>query len=390
VTAKQRIPVMHLVDTLTAAGAERVAVNIVNHLPRDKYVPYLCTTRSDGPLDALVAADVIRLRLQRRSRFDFSAVLRLRKFLKVNKIRIVHAHSSSLVIARLATMGMSVAIVWHAHYGRYALENRRAFHYQIAGFRIAGAITVSQELAQWCSRRLRMADKSVWYLPNPVCLDSSASGAQVSDAMTLPGTKGARIVCVANFRTEKDHFTLLRAMVRVMRAVPEAHLLLAGKCNDREYLQSVQKEISKLSLTRNITLLGERSDIPAILRSCDIGVLSSASEGLPMSLLEYGAAGLPAVATEVGQCAEVLDHGKAGVLVPAGSMESLSVALISLLQSPQRRQTLGESFRSRVSEKYDSDRVIRKFCEVYTTILARQSGRARALNAEAVEGGALS
>src|SRR5579863_5854429 len=70
-------PTMHLIDTLAAAGAERVAVNIVNHLPRDRYIPYLCTTRSDGPLDALVAPDVIRLRLQRRSRFDLRAVIRL-------------------------------------------------------------------------------------------------------------------------------------------------------------------------------------------------------------------------------------------------------------------------------------------------------------------------
>src|SRR5271163_3758248 len=97
----QRIGVMNIIDTLVAAGAERVAVNIVNHLPRDKYVPYLCTTRADGPLDALVAADVGRLRLERASRFDFSAVMRLRRFIESNDIRIVHAHSSALFIARV-------------------------------------------------------------------------------------------------------------------------------------------------------------------------------------------------------------------------------------------------------------------------------------------------
>jgi hypothetical protein len=84
----QRVGAIHIIDTLAAAGAERVAVNIVNHLPRDKYVPYLCTTRSDGPFDALVASDVIRLRLQRKSRFDRAAVIRLRNFLRENNIRI--------------------------------------------------------------------------------------------------------------------------------------------------------------------------------------------------------------------------------------------------------------------------------------------------------------
>jgi glycosyltransferase involved in cell wall biosynthesis len=163
-------------------------------------------------------------------------------------------------------------------------------------------------------------------------------------------------------------------MVNVVRVIPGAHLLLVGKCNDAQYLQRVEKGISDLGLTGNITLLGERSDIPPILSACDIGVLSSTSEGLPMSLLEYGAAGLAAVATEVGQCAEVLDHGEAGVLVPAGSDERLSHTLVSLLQSPQRRKILGERFRNRVNEIYDSDRVISRFCEVYKTILARRDG----------------
>src|ERR1700731_414729 len=73
----RRIGAMHIIDTLVAAGAERVAVNIVNHLPREKYVPYLCTTRADGPLDAAVAPDVVRLRLERKSRFDCGAVIQL-------------------------------------------------------------------------------------------------------------------------------------------------------------------------------------------------------------------------------------------------------------------------------------------------------------------------
>src|SRR5271154_2133098 len=106
---------MHIIDTLAAAGAERVAVNIVNHLPREKYVPYLCTTRSDGPLDAAVAPDVVRLRLERKSRFDCGAVIQLRRFLQKNDVRVLHVHSSSLFIARLAALRMNAAIIWHAH-----------------------------------------------------------------------------------------------------------------------------------------------------------------------------------------------------------------------------------------------------------------------------------
>ena len=368
--------VMHIIDTLVAAGAERVAVNIVNHLPRDKYVPYLCTTRSDGPLDALVAPGVIRLRLQRKSRFDLGAVVRLRRFVRDNKIRVLHAHSSALFIARFATLGLNTEIIWHAHYGRHAAEDERAYRYRLAAFRIRGVMTVNRELADWCSRRLRVPSGSVWYVPNPVALD----GGQIDAVPSLPGFKGTRIVCVANFRSEKDHLTLIRAMKRVVPEMPTAHLLLAGKCNDAAYLEAVQSEIAASGVENSISILGERHDIAAILPMCDIGVLSSVSEGLPMSLLEYGAAGLPAVATEVGQCPDVLDHGRAGVLVPPGSVDGLARGLVSLLRSPERRADLGERLRVRVNETFSPEKVMSQICQIYDTVLdnkKRHEGESR-------------
>ena len=88
-----------------------------------------------------------------------------------------------------------------------------------------------------------------------------------------------------------------------------------------------RKEISNLGLERNVSILGERHDVSGIPKACDIGVLSSTYEGLPMSLLEYGAAGLAAVATSVGQCVDVLDKGRAGILVPPQAVDSLSAAI---------------------------------------------------------------
>lgn len=368
---------MHVIDTLEAAGAERAAVNFVNALPRDRYIPYLCTTRSDGPLDASVASDVGRLRLERTSRFDLGAVARLRKFIQTNDIRILHVHSSALFITRIAALGLNVVTIWHAHYGRYSTSDHFAQRYRLATSGIDGVITVSEELSQWCRDRLGVPLKSVWYLPNPVCLDDDVAGNAGTLSSPLPGAKGTRIVCLANFRPEKDHFTLLRAMVRVVNEVPSAHLLLAGKCNDSDYKQRVQKEIEAFGLQGNVSVLGERHDVAAILRACDIGVLSSTSEGLPMSLLEYGAASLPAVATRVGQCSDVLDHGLAGMLVPPASADDLAASLLSLLQSADERLRLGERFRARVAEVYSADAVIGLVCQIYDTLDSRQGKRSR-------------
>src|ERR1039458_9623921 len=71
------VGVMHLLDTLALGGAERAGVNLVSEMPRDKYRPYLCTTRREGPLREAVAAGVGRIALERKNRFDHGAIRRL-------------------------------------------------------------------------------------------------------------------------------------------------------------------------------------------------------------------------------------------------------------------------------------------------------------------------
>jgi glycosyltransferase involved in cell wall biosynthesis len=123
-------------------------------------------------------------------------------------------------------------------------------------------------------------------------------------------------------------------------------------------------------LEGNVYLLGERQDVHAILNACDIGVLSSVSEGLPLALLEYGMAALAAVATHVGQCAEVLDEGRAGILVPSASPERLAHALLSLLKSPARSLALGKELQRRVQERYSAGAVMKQVCQIYEKVLS--------------------
>src|SRR5262245_26840679 len=98
-----RIGVMHITDTLRMGGYETVAVNIVNLLPRSRYLAHLCTTREEGPLADVVAQHVGRLDLKRKTRFDIGAVHRLVAFIKAHDIRVLHAHSSSLFITSVAS-----------------------------------------------------------------------------------------------------------------------------------------------------------------------------------------------------------------------------------------------------------------------------------------------
>jgi glycosyltransferase involved in cell wall biosynthesis len=183
------------------------------------------------------------------------------------------------------------------------------------------------------------------------------------------------VVSVANLRAEKDHLTLLRAFADVVKSFPEAHLLLVGGNTDSAVSRAVECAIGSLGLSRSVSLLGPRADVAEVLAASDIAVLSSISEGLPVALLEYGLAGLPTVATDVGQCPVVLDQGAAGMLVPARSPVKLARALERLLSSASLRRVLGQAFRHRVEQRYAARPVIEKVCHLYELVLSEGGGQ---------------
>lgn len=356
--------ILHLVDTLDPGGAERVAVNLVNHLSRERFRPFLGTTRREGPLAAEIRPDVGRLALNRTRTLDPGALLRLLAFVRENDVAILHAHASALFLAQLAALiSPNLKIVWHDHFGRYLEEERPAWLWGPPARRAAVVVAVNEDLAQWSRERLGAGP--VVYLPNFV------SDAPEAPVPALPGEPGLRIVCVANLRAQKDHPSLLRAFDRVLRDEPGARLLLAGAEVEEGYAARVREEASPLG--DRVVFLGSRPDVPALLRACDVGVLASSSEGFPLSLLEYGRAGLPAVATRVGQCAEVLDDGEAGVLVPPSDPDSLAGAILSLLRDPARRSLLGGRLARRVRERYSAAAVMERLEAVYHRALAPET-----------------
>jgi glycosyltransferase involved in cell wall biosynthesis len=256
-------------------------------------------------------------------------------------------------------------LIWHAHYGRFASENHQALLFRVACGK-ATVITVNEQLARWARHRLCIPSERVHYLRNFVIECPKASPAE-----DLPGKPSSRVVCVANIRPEKDQLTLIRAFAITVQKFPEAHLLLVGNVTDRGYHRLLQENITRLRLTDRISFLGLRGDIYRVLNACDVGVLSSVMEGLTMALLEYGSAGLPAIATRVGQCPEVLDDGRAGILVDPQSPKELSRALERMLESPELREALGATFRNHIACKYGSDGVISELCKIYDTVLPK-------------------
>jgi glycosyltransferase involved in cell wall biosynthesis len=361
----KRLAVMQVVDSLAVGGMEVVAVNLANLLAERQMRSFLCFTRAGGPLEERLSPGVTPLGLERKALLDPAALRRLARFINQRQIEIVHAHGTALFLSALAGLFARRAhLLWHVHFGRHAAAERPAWIYRMAIRRCRGIMAVNQPLAQWARTRLKVPAERVWHVSNFV----TQPPANPPPPMDLPGTPGSRIVCVANLRPEKDHATLIEAMKQVSQIIPTATLLLAGNEAEQAHARRLREQIRRQALGNHVFFLGSRLDVRAILGVCDIGVLSSASEGMPLALLEYGSAGLPAVATAVGQVPEVLDDGRAGLLVGPRQPGTLAEALLELLRSPALRSSLGAAFQRRVRERYSQEPVLRQIIGIYETL----------------------
>jgi glycosyltransferase involved in cell wall biosynthesis len=373
-TIPGRVDVLHMVDSLEIGGAERMAVNLVNSLPRDRFTVHLCTTRGEGPLAVEVKPDIRRLRLNRKWRFDPLALLRLIRYLRSNHILIIHAHSSTLFLARLAAATVPKArVLWHDHYGRSMPSARSTLLYLLATQRIAGVISVNAKLAEWARTRLRLPAAIVWQLNN-----FAVRTQRPKPLSTLPGHEGLRVVCVANFKPEKGHRDLLRAIAIVRQRVPHVRLLLVGTTSDAKYRLVLENDLRRLDLTDSVSFLEQRRDVEQILAQCSVGVLSSHHEGLPLALLEYGLARLAVVATDVGECAAVLGGGAFGIIVHARQPLALASAIERLLTENKLRLALSDRFHRQVSDNYSEREALSRLCAIYQAVSVPQNTVAEA------------
>ena len=125
-TFSKKMRILQLIDSLEAGGAERMAVSYANALNRNVGFGALVTTRAEGSLKNQLDKNVVYSFLNRKSTFDFKALLLLRRFVIQNKITHIHAHSSSVFFgALLKLLRPKLRLIWHDHYGNSEMLNER-------------------------------------------------------------------------------------------------------------------------------------------------------------------------------------------------------------------------------------------------------------------------
>lgn len=162
---------------------------------------------------------------------------------------------------------------------------------------------------------------------------------------------------------EKGYIEFLRAFAEVKKAFPAARALLVGEALTSDHdnsARAIQEEALALGLGHSVIFTGLRSDVPRLLALSDVFCLPSWREGMPRSIIEAMAAGLPVVATDIRGCREEVLEGKTGFLVPVRDSQGLAEALSRLLADSELRRKLGEAGHRRAVEYYSEEKVIER------------------------------
>jgi glycosyltransferase involved in cell wall biosynthesis len=348
--------ILQLIDSLDAGGSERMAVSFANTLANKIEFSALVATRKEGDLLHQINQNVSYLFLNKKKQLDFVALLNLRTFVIKNKITHIHAHSTSFFFAFLLKLICpSVKLIWHYHYGNNKiLPKKRIIIFRTVMPFFDGVIAVNQNLRLWIENNLK--SKNAIYLPNfPVQTKVSEHKTQ------LFGIEEKRIISLANLREDKNHFLLLKVAQKLKESHSDWTFHLVGKDFGDDYSNQIKKLIKEKVLDNNVFLYGSKQDIENILNQAVIAILTSKSEGLPVSLLEYGLYKKAVVVTDVGEIPTIVQHGENGFIVNFNESELFYQSLVDLINNKTLRFDFGNQLYNTVQAGYTAESVIKKY-----------------------------
>ena len=350
-------------------GSETLAWRIARRLNRTgRYACAVYAVGQSGDLAGALAADGIPCRAFRRSdRFDVTIIGALARQFRASGIRLVHTHHLGQLIYGGIAARLAGARVVHTEHEFYTLARPRARRLLRLLSGLADCVTaVAPPVADFLRDRVGLPERKLRIVPNGVDVDLFRSAKPVERGSVGCEEDSLVVGCVGRLSPEKGQRVLLSAFGEVASRHPAARLLLIGDGEERARLEAQARELGIGAATR---FLGMRADVPALIAACDVVVLPSHHEGLPLVLLEAMAAGKAVVATAVGAVPQILEDGRTGLVVPPGEAGALAGAMEALLRDADRRRQIGVQASAHVEASYNFDQTMAQYEAVYDAVM---------------------
>lgn len=360
-----------VITELDVGGAERSLVALATGLDRARWNPRVFALGPEGPLAAPIRAEGLRVEcLGVNARRPVQAVRRLASALRSHGPELVQSflfHAN--LAARLA--GPLAGGPWVVG-GLRVAERQKRWHLSMdrTTLRLAtGAVCVSEGVRRFSRDVGGWPDERLTVIPNGVDV-TRIDRAEPADRAALGVAEEAFLILfVGRLHVQKGLHTLMDAAERLRAARPGLDWRIALVGEGPERLGLTERIASSPALRGRVLFLGQRDDVPALLKASDLFVLPSLWEGMPNALLEAMAARRAAIGTAVEGTEDLILPGETGWLVPPTDVEGLAASLIDAASDPARLRCFGEAARARVEAEFTPGASVRAYEHLWAGLL---------------------
>lgn len=374
--------VLHLIDSGGLYGAEKMLLTLVKEQINQGLEPMILSAGEPGIDEKAIEAEARRLRLpvapwRMRSGLNLLAALKIQKFARENGYQLLHSHGYKfnimmglfpLAVRRLPLVSTLHGYVHAPRFSKmwlYELLDRIAVYGTQAVVLVGNAMKQELPAGIRSSARLRVISNG---------LDAGQLRASAQEPLTPDLDAFARrhqflLVAVGRLSREKNFDSLIEAFASFRRQQSGGGLVIVGEGHLRPNLEAL---IERHGLEDAILLPGYCSQVPALLARSDLLVMPSLTEGLPITLLEAMAVGLPVMVSGVGEMPDVLGQGQGGRILTDVSPEVIANELESFFSAQVSPSENVAWARQRIEQHYSASATTAKYLQLYRELGLQQ------------------
>jgi sugar transferase (PEP-CTERM/EpsH1 system associated) len=372
--------VVHVVDALDSPLVENSLLNLIRHLPPERYRHAIVCLHARGGYEADIRAHGVEIvNLHKRAGPDPLHYLRMYGVLRALRPDLVHTRDGAGLPAQAVAALAGVRLRVHAEHGRGPAGRGTRLLRRLLSPLVDHYIAATCDLEQWLVESVGAEPARVSQIANAVDSVQFHPRLGPSAAVGPPGfmEDGAFVVgSVGRMDDAGNHTTLVEAFLRLIASPHPAHqrlrLLLVGDGPARGECQAL---LHRAGAAARAWLPGARADVPQLLRAMDLFVLPALAEDRSNAILQAMATGLPIVASAVGGNTELVHPGFTGILVPPMSTELLAAAIADYCRIPDMAARHGARARSQVIARHSMPAMARDYLAVYDALTRSEGAR---------------
>ncbi|QDG39211.1 glycosyltransferase [Alteromonas mediterranea] len=354
--------VVHVVYSLHIGGLERVLVNTIRRMPATFQHTVVCLTEYSDDFALLLPASVEIKSLGKKAGQDWSIFKKWATLLRSSKPDVVHTYNLATLEMQVVAAFMRVPVRIHAEHGRdiydpKGLNKKYWWLRRVVCPFVHTWVAVSGELFDWLINTVKIPRRKTQLIRNGVDTDLYVPVMDKPRDFTI-GHVG-RLSPIKNQVLLVDAFNLACSLSKDFAKC--SRLQIVG---DGESRPALETRIKQSDQKASIALLGARSDMPAVYRGFTVFAMSSLGEGIPMTLLEAMACGIPAVVTNVGGMPEVLSDDE-GFVVPSEDAKAMAEAFLKMFTNSTETQQMSTAARAKVISQFDEAKMVADYLTLY-------------------------